>query len=136
MSVEKIKNKHQTFAIIIRSKTAPAAIKFFTPDDFSLQMGKHHHPKGKKILPHKHCPVMIKRKASLHEVLYIEHGQVKATFYDEKDKKIASKILQAGDMALLMEGGHGFEFLKPTKMIEIKQGPYMPESKKPLNLKK
>jgi len=25
---------------------------------------------------------------------------------------------------MLLSGGHGFEFLEDTKMIEIKQGPY------------
>jgi hypothetical protein len=33
-------------------------------------------------------------------------------------------ILDAGDLMLLSTGGHGFEILEDTDMIEIKQGPY------------
>ena len=32
--------------------------------------------------------------------------------------------LKAGDVAVLFSGGHGFEILEDTLMLEIKQGPY------------
>ena len=33
-------------------------------------------------------------------------------------------ILKAGDVILLIKGGHGFEVLEELEMIEVKQGPY------------
>ena len=36
-----------------------------------------------------------------------------------------SKILNKGDVILLVNGGHGFEMLEKTEMIEVKQGPYI-----------
>jgi hypothetical protein len=33
-------------------------------------------------------------------------------------------IASAGNCKLLAFGGHGFEMLEPTEIIEVKQGPY------------
>ena len=39
-------------------------------------------------------------------------------------KKIGSAILNSGDTVLLLTGGHGFNLLEDSKIIEVKQGPY------------
>ena len=39
-------------------------------------------------------------------------------------------MLEAGDVALLIEGGHGFEVIEDVEMIEVKQGPYAGEQDK------
>ena len=36
----------------------------------------------------------------------------------------------AGDVILLIEGGHGFEVLEEIEMVEVKQGPYAGERDK------
>jgi len=41
-----------------------------------------------------------------------------------------SKILNKGDVILLVNGGHGFEMLEKTEMIEVKQGPYVGDKDK------
>ena len=51
-------------------------------------------------------------------------GKVRIDFYDEKKDYLISKILYKGDVILLITGGHGFEMLEQSEMIEIKQGPY------------
>ncbi len=136
MKIEQVVHNQSLFALIVYRGQMEQGVQFFTPDDSSLQVGKHNHPKGRIINPHKHVPVKIERTGSLQETLYIENGKVKITFYDNEGVRLEEKILGSGDMILLMEGGHGFEFLEPTKMIEIKQGPYMPESKKSLGVRK
>ena len=37
---------------------------------------------------------------------------------------LESRILVAGDVVLLARGGHGFEMLEDSELIEVKQGPY------------
>jgi len=49
---------------------------------------------------------------------------MKVTFYNRIPQKINEAILTDGDLIVLLSGGHGFEFLEETKMIEVKQGPY------------
>jgi hypothetical protein len=45
-------------------------------------------------------------------------------FYGADRAYVSSAILEAGDLTLLNTGGHGFELLDDTDMIEIKQGPF------------
>jgi hypothetical protein len=48
---------------------------------------------------------------------------VKVAFYDDGEK-IKTTILNMGDTILLISGGHGFDMLEDSKIIEVKQGPY------------
>jgi mannose-6-phosphate isomerase-like protein (cupin superfamily) len=64
------------------------------------------------------------------EVLFIKSGRVRVDFYDDAQNYLESRILEAGDVILLAYGGHGFEMLEPTEMIEVKQGPYAGDADK------
>ena len=41
-----------------------------------------------------------------------------------KKKYLQSNILEKGDIILLSKGGHGFEIIEESEIIEVKQGPY------------
>ena len=43
---------------------------------------------------------------------------------------LESKELRAGDIILLVSGGHGFHVLDEVEMIEVKQGPYAGDNDK------
>jgi hypothetical protein len=43
---------------------------------------------------------------------------------------VASRILESGDVILLVQGGHGFEVLEELEMFEVKQGPYTSDDDK------
>ena len=58
------------------------------------------------------------------EVLFVKSGRLRVDFYDEDKIYAESRILETGDIILLAFGGHGFEMLAPTEIIEVKQGPY------------
>ena len=45
-------------------------------------------------------------------------------FYDENQAYLENRILKKGDIILLAKGGHGFEMLEKSEILEIKQGPY------------
>ena len=51
-------------------------------------------------------------------------------FYDDDQNYLESRILNQGDVVLLAFGGHGFEMLEASEMIEVKQGPYAGEGDK------
>jgi|TARA_B110000037_G_scaffold214513_1_gene270523 hypothetical protein len=121
--IENIINNSVTLAIIIRSNYKQEGIKFFTPNEFSQQLGYMNRPKGYKIAPHLHNKIQRKVEAT-KETLLIRSGKVRIDFYDEKKDYLKSKILYKGDVILLVTGGHGFEMLEQSEMIEIKQGPY------------
>jgi hypothetical protein len=64
------------------------------------------------------------------EVLFIRKGKVKVDFYDDNRKYIDTRTLITGDVILLASGGHGFQMLEPTEIIEVKQGPFVGEHDK------
>ncbi|WP_316758660.1 MULTISPECIES: hypothetical protein [Pedobacter] len=85
--------------------------------------------KGYVIEPHVHK--IVERKVTLtQEVLYIKTGKVLINFYDNDQQYLENRILEKGDVILLASGGHGFEMLDDTEMIEIKQGPYIGDEDK------
>jgi len=121
--IENIKHNDQIYAIIIKNQFNKEGIHFFTPPEFSQQLGYMHHPPGKKIEPHFHNAVE-RNVIYTQEVLLIKKGKLKVNFYDDDRQFIAERILSAGDVILLSNGGHGFEVLEELEMIEVKQGPY------------
>lgn len=128
MKVEHIQHKGETIAIIFYYQPIAPGVHFYVENDRSLQVGKQLRSKGEQIKPHWHLPVKIQKEETLQEVLYIEKGRVRINFYNDRWEKIDSKVLSQGDMILLIKGGHGFEMLEETLMVEIKEGPYNPAS--------
>jgi len=124
--VEHIVYKKVLLAIIIRSNYKSNGITFFTPSDFSQQLGYMSRPKGYIIEPHihKHLERIV---MFTQEVLVIKRGKVRVDFYNKKQYHIKSRIINTGDVILLAAGGHGFEILEDAEIIEIKQGPYINE---------
>lgn len=121
--IEELKHNNLLLAIIIRSNYHKRGISFFTPPDFSQQLGYMNRPKGYVIDPHVHN--LVERNVTLtQEVLYIKSGQVRVDFYDDDRNYLESRVVEQGDVILLAAGGHGFEMLEDAEIIEIKQGPY------------
>jgi mannose-6-phosphate isomerase-like protein (cupin superfamily) len=116
-------------ALIIRSSFNKEGIEFFTPNEYSQQIGYMNRPDGYVIPPHVHIPVP-RQVQYTKEVLFIKSGRVRVDFYTEEQTYLQSTILKQGDVILLSFGGHGFVMLEPTEMIEVKQGPYAGENDK------
>ncbi len=104
-------------------------IDFFTPNDFSQQLAYMKHPAGHVIEPHVHN-VVVREVHYTKETLIIRSGSVRVDLYDNDRNYLESRILNAGDIILLNDGGHGFRALDDLEMIEIKQGPYAGENDK------
>ena len=121
--VEHIYEKDKLLAIIVRTNFTRKGINFFTPTNFSQQLGYMNRPKGYKIKPHIHNKVERKINYT-QEVLFIKNGSVRVDFYKNDKSYLSSKVLKTGDVILLSYGGHGFEMLEESEIIEVKQGPF------------
>ena len=121
--IEKIVIKNELFAIIIRKEFKKDGIEFFTPNEFSQQLGYMRRPSGYKIEPHLHQNVKKEIKFT-QEVLFIRSGKIRVDFYDNNKDYQQSTNLNEGDIILLSKGGHGFKVLEECEIIEVKQGPY------------
>lgn len=121
--LEVLKNNGRIFAIIVRANFHREGIAFLTPDDFSQQLGYMNREKGYIISPHVHNPTP-REVTHTNEVLFIKSGRVRVDFYDDCNAYTESRIVSTGDVILLAFGGHGFEMLENSEIIEVKQGPY------------
>ncbi|QKK16534.1 hypothetical protein [Rhizobium indicum] len=127
--IEKITNRGELQAMILRSNYTFDGIQFFTPDEFSQQLAYMKRPTGYVIQPHVHNAV-AREVLYTKEVLLIKSGVVRVDFYSDAQEYYESAILRAGDVILLAFGGHGFEIIEEAEIIEVKQGPYAGESDK------
>jgi hypothetical protein len=126
---ERICVEGRTLAVIVSHRFRELGIRFFTEDSASLQLGSMSHPAGKIIAPHLHNP--IPREVHFtQEVIFIRRGKLRVDFYDDDRAYLESRILEAGDVILLIEGGHGFEVIEDVELFEVKQGPYLGEKDK------
>jgi hypothetical protein len=118
--IERVAFDGVEFAIILRSSFQERGIHFFTPGDFSQQLGYMRHPAGHVIEPHVHNPV----QRAVHftrEVLFLRRGRLRVDFYTDAGLYLESRELGAGDVILLAE---------EVEMVEVKQGPYVGDADK------
>jgi mannose-6-phosphate isomerase-like protein (cupin superfamily) len=127
--IERIFYDNSIIALILRADYCREGIEFFTPESFSQQLAYMKRPSGYKIPPHVHNEVH-RKVIYTQEVLFVRKGKIKVDFYDMKQNYLESRLVQAGDVILLASGGHGFEMLEESEMIEVKQGPFTGEKDK------
>jgi hypothetical protein len=121
--IEEVKYNDQLLALIVRNEFKKNGVEFFTPNDFSQQLGYMNRSKGYVIEPHIHN-VVVREVTLTQEVLFIKNGKMKVDFYNDLKEFIQTEILYKGDLILLASGGHGFEMLEDCEFFEVKQGPY------------
>ena len=100
-------------------------LNFFSPDGDFIQVGTWGYGTGKELKAHIHNEV---RREVLwtQEVLFVRKGQLRANIFDTKQNKVAELNVQAGDIIILLRGGHGYDILEDgTQVLEIKNGPYV-----------
>ncbi len=121
--MQKISDNSGLLAVIIRADFQADGIVFATPNELPQQLGYMKRPAGYEIDPHVHVLKRYEVEFS-SETLFIRKGKVRIDFYSEDGQHLSSEILTAGDVVLLSRGGHGFEMLEESELIEVKQGPY------------
>src|SRR6516164_10733180 len=118
----------QLCAILLTATYDEPGIQFFTRDDYSQQLASMSYPAGKVIPAHTHNPVR-REVFYTQEALFIRKGRLRVDFYSQEQYR-TSRVLGAGDVVLLIRGGHGFEVLEDLNMVEVKQGPYAGDADK------
>jgi len=122
-TVERIEAEGKPIAIIVRNDFNQPGVNFCSPFEFSQQLGILVHPPGHEVKPHVHN--LIARDVRVtQEVLFVIEGKIEITLYKESKDFITSRVLIQGDTILLAYGGHGIKILEPSKILEVKQGPY------------
>ena len=109
---------------IIRGELAPDATTFITPADYKQQVGFIAYPAGGEVQRHLHLP-LERHLVGTSEVLFVRKGRCVLDVYDDAKELVASREVKAGDLVLMVGGGHGLRMLEDTLFLEVKQGPYL-----------
>jgi mannose-6-phosphate isomerase-like protein (cupin superfamily) len=125
-NVEQVRIDGELCAIILPASFDRPGIQFFTPDELSQQLASMSYSAGKTIPAHTHN-VVRREVFYTQEALFIRKGKVRVDFFSRQLEYQRSRVLGAGDVILLISGGHGFEVLEELNMVEVKQGPYAGE---------
>lgn len=109
----------------IRKEDIKEGLNFFSEENEFIQVGSWQYEKGKKLLPHIHNSVeRIVTKTC--ECIYIVNGMLSAEIYNDDNEVLEKLIVKDGELLILLNGGHGYDILEDgTKVIEIKNGPYL-----------
>lgn len=123
VQMEHISCNGKPLAYIIRAETNPDKTTFLTPPEFRFQVGFVVYPAGGKIARHVHRP-LERRIVGTSELLVVKEGRCLMDVYNDGRELVATRELRAGDVMLMVGGGHGFRMLEDTVILEVKQGPY------------
>jgi hypothetical protein len=123
MPVEVIGRDGRTYCYVVRQRSAPAQTTFVTPDEAVQQVGFVVHPAGSEVRRHYHVP-LERTIVGTPEVLVVRDGRCRLSVYDDAQQFVEAVELEEGDVMVMVGGGHGFEMLEDTVLLEVKQGPY------------
>jgi len=125
MNQEIIKDGDIILAIIIKNQEFKQGLDFLTKDIDALQVGTWHYQKGQILKAHIHLTAE-RTNTNVQEFVFVKSGKLRADLYNQADQLVAQKELTAGDIIILMSGGHGYEILEDnTQVLETKNGPYI-----------
>lgn len=129
MKTEKITYLDTTLAIVVRGTEWGEGLNFVSCDHDYQQVGIWGYDRGQKLAPHIHlfAPRKVLRT---QEIVFVREGRIRVDIYTEKKQYFKSIELEAEDAIILLFGGHGYEILDDnTKVLEIKNGPYVGANK-------
>lgn len=121
--VEHITKDGTFLATVIRKDFSPSTTTFITPEDYYQQCGFIVYPKNGIVKRHEHLPLQ-RSLVGTPETILVRSGKLEVEIYDLERKLAATVLLNAGDVILLVAGGHRITCLEDSVMMEIKQGPY------------
>ena len=124
--VETVTHEGLAYAMIIRGNAASdAKYNFLTEEQSPLQLGMNFYKAGEVIKAHYHLHKKVETNSIVQEFLLIGAGSALLRLYQASDQiEFTTRQLEAGDMVLLLAGGHGLDIQADTKIVEIKLGPY------------
>ncbi len=122
--IERIGKNGELYAVIVRASLPQSGFNFVSRPEDSLQLGVNHYTKGTLVKPHIHLPLERMLTNTL-EILHIDSGASTLVLFDDTRQKFYETELNSGDTVVLLRGGHALKILDQTRIIEVKQGPYL-----------
>ena len=122
--IENINSGQDCLALVISKDFGSYGSHFATSLENPLQVGVIERGAGDVISAHRHMPIQMNHSGIRQEFLHVMTGKVRVTFFDAEGQEVTERTLGQGDSLLQISGGHGFHFEQPTRLMEVKLGPY------------
>ena len=122
--MKEISANGKLFARYVSGDSWAPNLSFFSADDDFVQVGTWVYEKGKQLAAHRHN-VYPRTGERTQEVIFVRKGGLTARIYDEEGSLVETVSMRAGDLLILLAGGHGYEIDEDdTQVLEVKNGPY------------
>jgi len=121
--VERICCGDTCLAYVIKTSFLPDKSTFLTPADYKQQVGYVVYPAGGEVKRHVHRS-LERNIVGTSEVIIVKKGRCLLSIYNDDRELVTTRELHSGDLMLMVSGGHGFNMLEDTVLLEVKQGPY------------
>lgn len=119
----KLKYRNKIYAYVNHSEIFNDKYNFITNKNDPLQLGFFEMNSQDTSKYHYHNDYQrISKKTS--EFIYVLSGKIEISFYSIKKKLLNKSILFKGGSALIFDLAHEIKYLKKTKLIEVKTGPF------------
>lgn len=118
-----IRKGSQDLAGVVRATFDPKGAEFVSPPSHSLQVAIMRRHSDYEIPSHEHLPVG-RATVGTQEVLIIKSGILRVDLYYSRSY-VGSLQVRAGEVLILVSGGHGFVAVEDCTFVEVKQGPYV-----------
>ncbi len=118
-------SKGEIMCIVYKDEDWTEGLNFITDDSLFIQVGSWWYQNGKKLAKHQHN--IVPREANItQEMVYVKSGSMLASVFDNDLNLIEELVLKMGDLAIMVNGAHGYKILEDnTKIIEAKNGPFL-----------
>lgn len=116
----------ESVALVVRpTPDAPNGPAWHTGGKEPLQVATTRYPAGHAVRPHRHPPRFRPAcNGQTREVIVMRAGRLLCHFWDSLGRYAGQWTLAAGEVLILLGGGHSFEALENVDLVEIKQGPF------------
>ena len=78
---------------------------------------------GKSFQPHRHMS-RLRDFQITQETWIVISGRIRVSYYDLDGTYLSDAILIAGDVSITFRGGHGYDVVEDSEVVEVKLGPY------------
>ncbi|MBU0760457.1 MAG: hypothetical protein KJ600_00975 [Nanoarchaeota archaeon] len=114
--------------VIQRGRDITQRREDFASEGEPLQAAAIRLTQGESVQAHRHMK-MSRLIESTQEMVVVISGTIEVDFYDINGLPIKREVLKGGDCYVTYRGGHSVKALEESKLLEVKNGPYLGKDK-------
>jgi hypothetical protein len=112
--------------ILVSERPDDYGARFHTAPAEPLQVAVARYPAGHKVAAHAH-PARARPayNGPTQECLVVQRGKLLIHFWDSQGRDAGRWTLRAGDVVVIVGGGHAIEVVEEAEIVECKVGPFV-----------